>query len=262
MSLMQSIWLAIVEGLTEYLPISSTGHMILASSLMGINEDDFVKNYEIIIQFGAILSVVVLYRERFFRSLEFYWKLFFAFIPAAVIGLLVKNKIDALLGDIRVVAWALIGGGLILILTDRYFIEHEKTGDIDHMTRKNAFIIGLAQCCAFIPGVSRSASSILGGLTQKLSRQSAAEFSFFLAVPTLTAASALKTYKVLSHFHSDQVALLLLGNLISFVVGLFTIRAFMKYIFNHGFFAFGIYRVIVGGFILIMLALGHSFSMS
>ncbi len=257
---MQSIWLAIVEGLTEYLPISSTGHMIVASSLMGIADDEFVKNYEIIVQFGAILSVVVLYRKQFFRSWEFYWKLLFAFLPAAVIGLLVKNKVDALLGDIRVVAWALIGGGIFLILTDRYFLQHEKSGDIDHMTRKQALVIGFAQCCAFVPGVSRSASTILGGLTQKLSRQSAAEFSFFLAVPTLTAASALKTYKVLNHFHSDQIALLILGNVISFFVGLFTVRAFMKYLFNHGFTVFGIYRVIVGFFILAMLALGHSFS--
>jgi undecaprenyl-diphosphatase len=259
--------LSVIEGLTEYLPISSTGHMIIASSVMGINENPFVKDFTVIVQFGAILSVLVLYWQRFLSSWSFYKKLFIAFLPAAVIGLLVKNKIDALLGDVQVVAWALIIGGFVLIFVDRWFkaqeerLEVAKAGTIEHLTFGQSFAIGLFQCLAFIPGTSRSAASIVGGLSLKLTRQAAAEFSFFLAVPTLTAATLLKTLKIYKTIEPSQISTLLIGNLVAFVVGIITIKAFIGFLTKRGFLVFGIYRIIAGAILLALLMSGHGVSL-
>ncbi|MEZ5013638.1 MAG: undecaprenyl-diphosphate phosphatase [Chitinophagales bacterium] len=194
MSIFDAIILAIVEGITEFLPISSTGHMIIASSILGIADDPFTKSFEIAIQFGAILSVVVLYWKRFFRSIGFYIKLFIAFIPAAILGFLFSDAIDSLLSNVMVVAVALIAGGFILIFIDKIFAAdtREKLDDADAIKPTNAFIVGGYQCLAMIPGVSRSAATIIGGMTRKMTRKAAAEFSFFLAVPTMFAATTIK----------------------------------------------------------------------
>ncbi len=258
MTLLQSLILAVVEGLTEYLPISSTGHLILTSALMGIQNDDFVKGYTVIVQFGAILSVVVLYWRKFLVSIELYKKLIIAFLPAAVIGLLVKNKIDLLLDDVRVVAWSLILGGVILVVTDSYFKRTEKSQTVETLSSKQSLFIGFCQCVAFIPGVSRSAATLLAGLKAGLNRRSAAEFSFLLAVPTLTGATLIKTLKLASHLPSDGLKILVLGNLLSFVVGLFAIRFFIDYVSKHGLKVFGIYRILLGGTILVLIAAGYS----
>ncbi|MES2965118.1 MAG: undecaprenyl-diphosphate phosphatase [Bdellovibrionota bacterium] len=264
MTLIQAIILAVVEGLTEYLPISSTGHMIITSWIMGIEENDFVKNFEVIVQFGAILSVLSLYWRRFLVDWSFYLKLLTAFIPTAVLGFLVKNKIDAILGDVRVVAWALLIGGVILIVVDKYFAKQsaetegrDEKAELDSLTYVQAAILGVIQCVAFIPGVSRSAATIVGGLGMKLSRKAAAEFSFFLAVPTLTAASAYKLLKILPTIEPDQIPMLVIGNVVSFVVGAITIKAFVGYLSRRGFFAFGVYRIVVGLILLALLMSGQ-----
>ena len=269
MTLLQAIILSIVEGLTEYLPISSTGHMIITSWIMGINENDFVKNFEVIVQFGAILSVLVLYWRRFMVSFSFYKKLFVAFLPAAVIGLLVKKQVDILLGDVHVVAWATLVGGVILVFIDRIFAKQQarleglqdSSNEIESMTYVQAGLIGVSQCLAFIPGASRSASTILGGLTLKLSRKAAAEFSFFLAVPTLTAATGYKLLKVMHTIEPGQLPTLAISTVIAFFVALLTIKVFIGYLAKHGFFVFGVYRIILGTVILLLLASGHSIQM-
>lgn len=267
MTLIQALILAVVEGLTEYLPISSTGHLIITSWLMGINENPFVKDFTVIVQFGAILSVLVLYWRRFLTGVPFYIKLFIAFLPAAGLGFLLKSKIDLLLGDVRVVALALIVGGLALIGIDRVFAKQEKrlvesdTGHIEDLTYVQSFLIGMIQCLAFIPGVSRSASTIIGGLSVRLTRKAAAEFSFFLAVPTLTAATGYKLLKIAPTLTADQIPMLLLGNLVAFVVGCFAIRGFVGFLTRRGFFIFGVYRVLVGVAILLALAFGSEMRM-
>src|ERR1700761_1374659 len=198
MNITQAIILAIIEGLTEFLPVSSTGHMVIASSLMGISKDDFVKLFEIVIQLGAILAVVVLYFKRFFKSINFYIKLVVGVIPAVVLGSLLKKHIDILLESPLVVAIAFVVGGVILLFVDDWFnkptVDDEK--EISHLT---AFKIGVFQCLAMVPGVSRSAASIVGGMTQKLSRKAAAEFSFFLAVPTMFGATLKDLYDFYKH---------------------------------------------------------------
>lgn len=267
MTLLQALILALVEGLTEYLPISSTGHLIITSWLMGINENPFVKDFTVIVQFGAILSVLVLYWRRFLAGPNFYLKLFIAFLPAAGLGFLLKHKIDLLLGDIRVVALALIVGGLALIGIDRVFAKQEarlkeaNEGHIESLTYVQAALIGMIQCLAFIPGVSRSASTIIGGLSVRLTRKAAAEFSFFLAVPTLTAATGYKLLKIVPTLTADQIPMLLLGNLVAFVIGCLAIKAFVGFLTRRGFFLFGIYRVLVGVAILLALAFGSEMSM-
>src|SRR5665213_3602841 len=222
MNIIQVIVLAIIEGLTEFLPISSTGHMVITSSLMGISKDEFVKLFEIVIQLGAILAVVVLYFKRFVRSVDFYVKLVIGVIPAVILGLLLKKHIDKLLESPLVVAIAFVAGGIILLFVDDWFnkpkVDDEK--EINHLT---AFKIGVFQCLAMVPGVSRSAASIVGGMSQKLSRKAAAEFSFFLAVPTMFGA----TVKDLWDFHKhnalsasqmhDDIKYLLIGSAIAFV---------------------------------------------
>jgi undecaprenyl-diphosphatase len=253
MSWLEAIIIAIVEGITEFLPISSTGHMILTQGIIGMEGNDFTKAFIINIQFGAILSVVVLYWKRFFQTLVFYYKLFVAFIPAAVIGLLLSDFIDSLLENVIVVAVMLILGGIVLLFVDKWFNKPAKKQEI---TYKTAFTIGLYQCIAMIPGVSRSAATIIGGMTQKLDRKTAAEFSFFLAVPTMFAASA---YKLLSNYQAitvDNLPILLAGNVIAFIVALIAIKSFIQYLSKHGFKVFGYYRIIVGATILILIALG------
>ena len=263
MNTMQAIILAIVEGLTEYLPISSTGHLILTSSLMGIGDQQFTKDFTIIVQFGAILSVLVLYWRRFVTSKEIYLKLFIAFLPAAMIGLAVKSKIDALLDDVNVVAVSLIVGGAVLLFVDRFFAKQEAEleksgqGKVADITLKQSLIIGFCQCLAFIPGMSRSASSIVGGLGVKLTRKAAAEFSFLLAVPTLTAATGYKMLKLYKTIEPSQISILLIGNLVSFAVGLLAIKVFIEFLTRRGFFIFGVYRIIAGVIILLLIASGH-----
>jgi undecaprenyl-diphosphatase len=258
MNIIQSIILAIVEGLTEFLPVSSTGHMIIASSVLGIAENEFVKNFTVIIQFGAILSVVVLYWKRFFKSFEFYIKLFIAFIPAAVIGLLTIDIIDMLLGNVIVVAVSLLLGGIFLLFVDKIFEKNELNCESE-LNRKNAFIIGVFQVIAMIPGVSRSAATIIGGLTQKLTRKAAAEFSFFLAVPTMFAATCYKLFEIYQSeagFTNHDIQILAIGNIVAFIVAMLAIKFFISFLTKHGFKIFGWYRIVVGIIILAMYFAG------
>jgi undecaprenyl-diphosphatase len=250
MELIDAIILAIVEGLTEFLPISSTGHMILVSSLLGNEHTDFTKIYEVSIQFGAILSVVVLYWKRFFQTVGFYYKLFVAFLPAAVLGLLLSDYIDQLLESPMVVAISLLLGGIVLVFADKWFGEGDESKEIDYPL---ALKIGFFQALAMIPGVSRSAATIIGGMSQKLSRKTAAEFSFFLAVPTMFAASAYKLLKGYKTIQPDDITILIIGNVVAFVVALLAIRFFITFLTKYGFRLFGYYRIVVGLVILILL---------
>ena len=258
MSIFEAVVLAIVEGLTEFLPVSSTGHMVLASSVMGISNSEFVKMFTVAIQFGAILSVVVLYWKRFLQSFDFYFKLGVAFIPAAVFGLLFNDYIDALLENALVVAISLLLGGIVLLFVDKWFAKTETAG-ATQVEYKNAFVIGMFQVIAMIPGVSRSAATIIGGLSQKLTRTAAAEFSFFLAVPTMFAATAYKMLKYHNQvgFNSSNMGILVIGNVVAFVVAIIAIKAFIGFLTKHGFKMFGWYRIILGAAILILYAMGH-----
>lgn len=255
MDYFQAIVLAIIEGITEFLPVSSTGHMIIASSFFGIAHDDFTKLFTVVIQLGAILSVVILYFKRFFQTLDFYFKLLVAFIPAVVFGLLFSKKIDALLENPVTVAISLVLGGIILLKVDDWFATNEETQTTNEITYPTALKIGLFQCLAMIPGVSRSGASIIGGMSQKLSRTTAAEFSFFLAVPTMLGATVKKCYDyykdgfVLSH---DQINLLIIGNVVGFIVAMLAIKSFIGYLSKHGFKMFGYYRIVAGLAILII----------
>lgn len=255
MDYIQAVVLAIIEGITEFLPVSSTGHMIIASSFFGIAHDDFTKLFTVVIQLGAILSVVVLYFKRFFQTLDFYFKLFVAFIPAVVFGLLFSKKIDALLENPVTVAVSLVLGGIILLKVDDWFVNKEEIQETEKISYTTALKIGLFQCLAMIPGVSRSGASIIGGMSQKLSRTTAAEFSFFLAVPTMLGATVKKCYDyykdgfVLSH---EQINLLILGNVVGFIIAMLAIKSFIGYLSKHGFKMFGYYRIIAGLAILII----------
>jgi undecaprenyl-diphosphatase len=255
MNTIQAIILAIIEGITEFLPISSTGHMIIVSSFFGIEHDEFTKLFTIVIQLGAILSVVVLYFKRFFQTFDFYFKLLVAFIPAVVLGLLFSKKIDTLLESPVTVAVTLLIGGILLLKVDDWFTNKEEIQTPDNISYLQAFKIGLFQCLAMVPGVSRSGASIVGGMSQKLSRTTAAEFSFFLAVPTMLGATAKKCYDyykdglVLSH---DQINLLIIGNIVAFVVALIAIKSFIGFLTKHGFKMFGYYRIAAG---IVLLAI-------
>ena len=254
MTILQAVILAVIEGLTEFLPVSSTGHMIVASSVMGIASDEFTKLFTIAIQLGAILSVIVLYYKKFIQSFAFYKKLLIAFIPAAVIGKLLNEYIDALLENVIVVAVSLFLGGIVLVFIDKWFAKSETEGD-EIPSEASAFKIGLFQCIAMIPGVSRSAASIIGGLTQKLSRKAAAEFSFFLAVPTMFAATVYKLYKYLKTgavLSSEQINLFIIGNILAFVVAMIAIKSFIGFLNKNGFKLFGYYRIALGLLILIV----------
>lgn len=259
MTTFQAIIIAIVEGITEFLPVSSTGHMIITQELLGMEITDFVKAFTVNIQFGAILSVIVLYWRRFFQTLDFYFKLFVAFIPAAVIGFALSDIIDSMLESVLVVAVMLVLGGVVLIFVDNWFKRPAKNQKISY---PSAFKIGLFQCIAMIPGVSRSAASIIGGMTQKLDRKTAAEFSFFLAVPTMFAASA---YKLLQNYKSispDDIDILLIGNAVAFIVAMMAIKFFITFLTKYGFKVFGYYRIVVGIIILAMLALGFDLNLA
>lgn len=262
MSVLQSILLAIVEGLTEFLPVSSTGHMIIASSIMGIADDEFTKAFTIAIQFGAILSVVVLYWKRFLVSMSFYFKLFVAFIPAAIIGLLLGDFIDMLLERVEVVAVMLIVGGVVFLFIDRVFQDTSENGKQD-VSYASAFKIGLFQCIAMIPGVSRSAATIIGGLNEKLTKKAAAEFSFFLAVPTMFAATGYKLLKFYldgNGFGQEELTLLVIGNTVAFVVAMIAIKSFISFLTKHGFRWFGYYRIAAGAILLLLLLAGVELS--
>lgn len=278
MDIIQTIIIAIVEGLTEFLPVSSTGHMIIAQNLLGVESTPFVKAFTIIIQFGAILSVVCLYWDRFFKlnhtpapagstawqkflhKWDFYWKLLVAFIPAAVIGLLAKKTglIDRFLESVEVVAVMLVVGGIFMLFCDKLF---NKGSEDVKLTDHKAFNIGLFQCIAMIPGVSRSMATIVGGMTQNLSRRKAAEFSFFLAVPTMAAATGLDVLEVLfdgevNWATPSNLWLLLLGCVVAFIVALLAMKWFVAFLTKYGFKAFGWYRILVGGLILVLLVMG------
>ena len=255
MDYFQAVVLAIIEGITEFLPISSTGHMIIASSFFGIAHDDFTKLFTVVIQLGAILSVVVLYFKRFFQTLDFYFKLFVAFIPAVVFGLLFSKKIDALLENPVTVAVSLLLGGFILLKVDDWFTNKEEIQSTDGISYMTALKIGLFQCLAMIPGVSRSGASIIGGMSQKLSRTTAAEFSFFLAVPTMLGATVKKCYDYYKDgfvLSDEQINLLIIGNIVGFIVAMLAIKSFIGYLSKHGFKVFGYYRIIAGLAILVI----------
>jgi undecaprenyl-diphosphatase len=275
MGIIETIIIAIVEGLTEFLPVSSTGHMIIAQNLLGVESTEYVKAFTFIIQFGAILSVVVLYWKRFFQlnhtqapegsgyikrflyTFDFYWKLFVAFIPAAVLGLLFSDAIDAMLERVEVVAVMLVLGGVFMLFCDKIF---NKLDENTPFTEKRAFMIGLFQCISMIPGVSRSMATIVGGMSQGLTRKAAAEFSFFLAVPTMFGATLYKMYKLLKEGGTDMImdniSSLMVGNIVAFVVAMIAIKGFIKYVQKYGFRVFGWYRILVGGAILMMLLAG------
>lgn len=282
MDTLETIIIAIVEGLTEFLPVSSTGHMIITQNLLGVESTEFVKAFTFIIQFGAILSVVVLYWKRFFRlndtpapegagafrrflhKYDFYWKLFVAFIPAAVFGLLFNDMIDAMLESVTVVAVTLILGGIFMLYCDKIFNKgDEKT----ELTEKRAFRIGLFQCISMIPGVSRSMATIVGGMAQKLTRKKAAEFSFFLAVPTMFAATLFKMLKIFTEpggmeIIKENAGTLIIGNVVAFIVAMLAIKFFINFVTKYGFKAFGWYRIIIGGIILIMMIAGHNLTIA
>ncbi len=257
MNIFEAIIIAIVEGITEFLPVSSTGHMIITSSLLHIEKDEFTKLFEVAIQLGAILAVVVLYWKKFFdfKKWKFYLKLIVAVIPALLLGFLFSDKIDDLLESPTTVAISLLVGGIILLFIDNFF----QGGTIDKeedISYSRAFMIGIWQCIAMIPGVSRSASTIIGGMQQKLTRRLAAEFSFFLAVPTMCAATGYKLLKGYKLIHAEQVKLLLVGNLVAFIVAIIAIKFFIEYLQKHGFKLFGYYRIIAGIILLVLIYQG------
>ena len=263
MNILQAIIIAIIEGLTEYLPISSTGHMIFASSYFGIQEDDFVKLFQVSIQFGAILAVVVLYWKKFFdfSKIQFFVKLALAVIPALVLGKLFDDKIEAVLGNPIPIAIVLIIGGIVLLFVDNFF-QNPTILKEEEITIKKAITIGFWQCLAMMPGTSRSAVSIIGGMQQGLSRQVAAEFSFFLAVPTMLAVTMysvfLKTYETsqLKGFElilksNQNITMFLIGNLVAFIVAVLAIKFFIEIIKKYGFKPWGWYRIVAGSLLLI-----------
>jgi undecaprenyl-diphosphatase len=262
MTIFQAIILAIVEGLTEFLPVSSTGHMIVTSSLMGIHQEDFTKLFEVAVQFGTILSVVVLYWKKFFdfKKFDFYIKLFIAVIPALLLGAIFSDKIDDLLESPTTVAVMLILGGIVFLFIDKIFLKGEIKEEPE-ISRKHAVIVGFWQCVAMIPGVSRSAASIIGGLQQGFTRKLAAEFSFFLAVPTMAAATGYKLLKAWMDnpemlMDSHNIKALVIGNIVGFIVAILAIKFFIGFVQKFGFRYFGWYRIVAGITILILLATG------
>jgi len=262
MNIIQTIIISIVEGITEFLPVSSTGHMIIAQKLLNVESTEFVKAFTVNIQFGAILSVIVLYWKRFFQTLDFYWKLIIAVFPALILGFLLSDYIDSLLENVAVVAVMLVLGGILMLFVDKWFDKPEENQE---MNWKRALKIGFFQCIAMIPGVSRSMATIVGGMTTKLSRKNAAEFSFFLAVPTMAAASGYKLLKLFLEPNgktllADNLVTLLIGNAVAFVVAMAAIKFFIGFLTKYGFKAFGYYRIIVGAAILILLLLGVDLS--
>ncbi|WP_316812495.1 undecaprenyl-diphosphate phosphatase [Pedobacter heparinus] len=257
MDYLQAFILAVIEGLTEFLPVSSTGHMVIASSFMGIGKDDFVKLFEVAIQLGAILAVVVLYWKKFFdfSKWQFYVKLVIAVIPALFFGFLLNDFIDETLGNPLFIAVVLLLGGIVLLFIDKLF-KNQTISNEAEISNLNAFKIGCFQVLAVVfPGLSRSAATIIGGMQQKLSRHAAAEFSFFLAVPTMCAATGYKLLKGYHLLNAENVKLLLFGNLIAFIVAIIAIKSFIGFLSKHGFRIFGWYRIIIG---VVLIALYYS----
>lgn len=278
MTWIESIIIAIVEGLTEFLPVSSTGHMIITQGLLGMESTPFLKAFTVIIQFGAILSVICLYWRKFFYPetmqskgytwwqaiWRFYLRLIVGVIPAVILGFTFNDFIESNLDNVMLVAVMLIVGGVFMLFCDRLFSDSSETTPL---TLKRAFIIGCFQCISMIPGISRSMATIVGGMAQKLTRKAAAEFSFFLAVPTMFGATCLELYKLMSHdggnilTQGDNLSLLLTGCVVAFVVAILAIKFFINYVAKYGFVAFGWYRIIVGAAILIMAALGYELTL-
>jgi undecaprenyl-diphosphatase len=252
MSILEAIIIAIIEGLTEFLPVSSTGHMILASTLMGIHDDEFVKSYEIIIQLGAIMAVVFIYHKRFLKSIDIYTKLFVAFLPTAIIGLLAYKTIKTYLFNPYVVSVSLIVGGVVLIVLDRWSGKKEsRYVDLEDISYLDAIKVGFIQCLSMIPGVSRSAATIFGGISAGFNRVQAAEFSFLLAIPTMFAASGLDLVKNREILSSDNLMILTVGFIMAFIVAIAAVKAFVSFLTRYGFKHFGYYRIIVGIIFLI-----------
>ena len=277
MDILQTVIIAIVEGLTEFLPVSSTGHMIIAQSLLGVESTPFVKAFTVIIQFGAILSVICLYWRRFFypeagRQGKTYWQAMFDFyarlvvgvLPAVVLGLAFNDLIEENLGNVSLVAWMLIVGGVFMLFCDRIF---NKGSEHTQLTYKRAFVIGLIQCISMIPGVSRSMSTIVGGMSQRLTRKAAAEFSCVLAVPTRFGATCLETFKMIQGGEAsvlgegNNLEMLLLGSVVAFIVAILAIKFFINYVTRYGFAAFGWYRIVVGLVIILCGLLGVNLQM-
>ena len=278
MTWIESIIIAIVEGLTEFLPVSSTGHMIITQGLLGMESTPFLKAFTVIIQFGAILSVICLYWRKFFYPetmqtkgytwwqaiWRFYLRLIVGVLPAVVLGLAFNDFIESNLDNVMLVAVMLIVGGVFMLFCDRLFSH---SSEQTPMTLKRAFLIGCFQCISMIPGVSRSMATIVGGMAQKLTRKAAAEFSFLLAVPTMFGATCLELYKLMSHdggnvlTQGDNLSLLLVGCVVAFIVAALAIKFFINYVAKYGFVAFGWYRIIVGAAILIMAALGYELTL-
>jgi undecaprenyl-diphosphatase len=247
MDLIQSLIIAIVEGLTEFLPVSSTGHMILASAAMKISENEFVKTFEIAIQTGAILAIVLMYIKRFFRGFDIYIRLAVAFIPAAVIGFLAYDFIKNVLFNPYVVSVSLVVGGIILVIIDKHVVKREsEVPELEKIPVKNAFFIGLIQCFSMVPGVSRAAATIIGGVFNKLNKKQATEFSFLLAVPTMLAASGYDLLKTPINFTSYEIKLLIIGLIVAFITAWIAVKIFLKIVEKYGFTYFGYYRIIVG----------------
>ncbi|MGZ8538761.1 MAG: undecaprenyl-diphosphate phosphatase [Flavisolibacter sp.] len=286
MSIIEAIIIAIVEGLTEFLPISSTGHMVIASAFLGVGEDDFTKAFEVSIQLGAIMAVVVLYWKKFFQfnKYQFYLKLLVGVIPALLLGFLFGDAIESMLESPLIVALSLLLGGFVLLYVDKWFNQPiQSKPDLfatettraelieadEKLSFKKSFFIGMWQVISMIPGVSRSAATIIGGMQQKLSRNFAAEFSFFLAVPTMFAATAyslflkkwgtgteLKRGYELIIESKDNTQAFIIGNIVAFVVALLAIKFFITYLKMYGFRVFGIYRIVVGCLLLVLIAMG------
>lgn len=270
MSLIEAIIIAIVEGITEYLPVSSTGHMIIASSLLGIHKEEFTKLFEVAIQLGAIMAVVILYWKRFFdfSKWQFYVKLIIGVVPALILGYLFSDKIDEMLESPLVVAISLLLGGIVLLFIDKAF-NNPTVETNEEITYKKAFVTGIWQCISMIPGVSRSAASIIGGMQQKFTRNVAAEFSFFLAVPTMAAATLYSLfikkwdgsgvvksgYELIVESQQNTIAFVV-GNVVAFIVAILAIKFFIDYLKKYGFKMFGWYRIVAGIVLLILLYTG------
>lgn len=251
MTIWEIFFYSLIEGLTEFLPVSSTGHLIIFSHYLAKENDAFVKSFEIIIQFGAIFSVLVVYWKTFLSSMQFYKNLFVAFLPAAFFGFLLKDFVNEWLGSILIVAWSLIIGGVVLIASDYWFKSAATEGkSLDKLNYKESLYLGLFQCLALVPGVSRSGATIVGGLAMKYNKKAAAEFSFFLAVPTIAAATLYKSYKILPTITSDQISTLVIGCVLSFLIAVIAIKTFIKLVSRYGFKHFGVYRIILGTIIL------------
>lgn len=254
MNIIQAIILAIIEGITEFLPISSTGHMILASAIMKIQDVAFVKSFEISIQLGAILAIVIMYAKRFLQGITIYLKLGIAFVPTAIVGFLAYDFIKTYLFNSTIVAISLVIGGIILIFIDRKVVSQNSTVvNLEDISYKNAFFIGLIQCFSMIPGVSRAAATIIGGIFNGLDKKQAMEFSFLLAVPTMFAATGYDLLKTSLNMSRQDIVLLSIGLVIAFITAYAAVKIFLKFVENYGFKYFGYYRIVIGIIFLILM---------